>query len=184
MKKGPGRSVFLSTVIVFSALIAFATVFSIPAPQPLGEITWAPPIYLALSILGGPWVGFGATAIGSFLGEAINIPLKGFPPIYALGIIWARAPEALMVGWARNKGWKMIGLVMVLATVYETLAFFFPDWAFYSFGLFYGSGSTGLWPGFSAALPDLLTIVDLVFIPVAFGLVRAAVPAFKRLGFV
>ncbi len=179
----PSRSLKLSVVAVFSALIAVGTVASIQLPQPVGEITWSPPIYLALAVLAGQWVGFEATAIGSFIGEGLNVALKGFPPIYAPGIVWARAPEAFIVGWASRKSNRMLAMAMVGATVFETLAFFFPDWYFYSYGLFYGSGSTGITPGLYAAAPDLLTMVDLAYIPVAFILTRAARPAFVRLGF-
>jgi len=182
-QEGPGSVKQIAVVAVFSGLIAVATLFSIPAPSPLGEITWAPPIYMALSVLAGPWIGFSATGIGSFVGEAFGIPLKGFPPIFAPGIVWARAPEALIIGWARKKSTKALVAAMVGATIFETLAFFFPDWFFYSYGVFYGSGSTGIWPGFSAASYDLLTMVDLVFIPVALVLIRAARPAFRRLGY-
>jgi ECF-type riboflavin transporter, S component len=182
-RKTPSLNVRLSVVAVFSALIAVGTAASIPAPPPLGEITWSPPIYLALAVLAGPWVGFEATAIGSFIGEAANVSLKGFPPIYAPGIVWARAPEALIVGWARKKSRRTLAIAMVGATVFETLAFFFPDWAFYSYGLFYGSSNTGVMPGLAAASLDLLTMVDIIFIPVAFVLIREARPAFRRLGF-
>jgi uncharacterized membrane protein len=177
------RSKHLALMIVFSALIAIATFFSIPAPSPLGEVTWAPPIYLALSVLAGPSVGFVSTAVGSLIGEAFGIPLKGFPPIYAAGIVWARAPEALIIGWARKKSTRTLVAAMALATVFETMAFFLSDWLFYSYGVFYGSGNTGFWPGFWAASTDLLTAVDLAYIPVALVLIRAARPAFRRLGF-
>jgi len=178
----PRLSVRLSVIAVFSALIALGTVLSIPLPQPLGEITWSPPIYLALAVLAGPEVGFFATGIGSFIGEALNIPLKGFPPIYALGIVWARAPEALIVGRARRSSRRTLVLAMVVATVFETLAFFFPDWLFYADGFFYGSAQ-GATVGLGLASYYLLTMFDLVFIPVAFVLIKRARPQFKRLGF-
>jgi hypothetical protein len=137
-----------------------------------------------LAVLAGPWIGFAATGIGSFVGEALGVAYKGFPPIYAPGIVWARAPEALIIGWARKKSRTTLIAAMVGATIFETLGFFFPDWAFFSYGVFYGNGSTGLWPGLGAASIDLFTIADLVFIPVALVLIRAARPAFRRLGFV
>jgi hypothetical protein len=77
---------------------------------------------------------------------------------------------------------------MVAATVFETLAFFFSDWAFYAYGLFgyvcsNGLVCTNLWSALGLASLDFLTMLDLIFIPVALILVRAARPAFKRLGF-
>lgn len=179
----PNAMVTISSVAVFSALIAISTILVIPFPPPLYEITWAPPIYMALSVLAGPWVSFASIAVGSFLGEAYNIAARGGPPIFIAGIVWARAPEALIIGWARKRGWKAIIVSMIAATIYETVAFFLPDWAFYSYGLFYGSGNTGIIPGFYAALPDLFTLVDLAYIPIALALIKAARPAFTRLGF-
>ena len=180
----PLRSVRISVIAVFSALIAVATILSLPMPPPLGEITWAPPIYMALSVLAGPWPALVATALGSLVGESYNVAFRGFPAIYAPGIVWARAPEALIIGWARKKGWKMITIAMIGATIYETLAFFIPDWFFYANALFgYGTDNTGVSNGFIAASFDFLTLVDLVFVPVALGLISAAAPAFRRLGF-
>ncbi|MGD0478110.1 MAG: hypothetical protein ABSB29_08090 [Nitrososphaerales archaeon] len=182
-KKKPSPSVALAVIIVFSALIAISTFLSIKLPEPLGEITWAPPIYMALSVLAGPSTGFEAIAVGSFLGESLNVAWLGWPAIYAPGIVWARAPEALIVGWARKRGTKTLVASMVLATVFETLAFFFPDWLFYTYGLFgYGSPSS-VTTGFYAAVPDFLTLLDLLYIPLALVLVRVARPSFRRLGF-
>lgn len=176
-------TVNLAVIIVFSALIALATFLSIKLPTPLGEITWAPPVYMALSILAGPWTGFTATAVGSFLGESLNVAYLGWPAIYAPGIVWARAPEALIIGWARRRGTKAMVAAMVGATVFETLLFFFPDAFFYTYGLF-GYGSPTSWAeGLTTASSDLLTMLDLAFIPVALILIRVARPAFRRLGY-
>ena len=185
--KGPERrvsaSLSLAVVIVFSALIALGTFLSIKLPTPLGEITWAPPIYMALSILVGPWTSFTATAVGSFLGESLNVAYLGWPAIYAPGIVWARAPEALIIAWARKRGLKTMVAAMVLATAFETVMFFFPDAFFYTYGLFGYSNPQGWSEGFLSASPDLLTMLDLAFIPVALVLIRAARPAFRRLGY-
>ena len=182
-ERRPSPSVDLAVVTVFAALIALATFLSIKLPTPLGEITWAPPIYMALSVLAGSRTGLTATAIGSFIGESLNVAFLGWPAIYAPGIVWARAPEALIIGWARRKGPKMLAASMVFATVYETLLFFFPDWFFYTYGLFSYGSPTSVALGFSAAAPDLLTLLDLAFIPVAFILISVARPAFRRLGY-
>ncbi len=179
----PSGTLNLAVVIVFSSLIALGTFFSIKLPEPLGEITWAPPVYMALSILAGPWTGFTATAIGSFVGESLNVAYLGWPAIYAPGIVWARAPEALIIGWARKRGTRTMVAAMVMATVFETLLFFFPDSFFYTYGLF-GYGNPMSWAeGFATASSDLLTMLDLAFIPVALILIRVAKPAFRRLGF-
>ncbi len=177
-------SITLAVTAVFSALIAVGTMIAIPFPKPLAEITLAPAIYLSLAVLADRWTAFNATAIGSFIGESINGALYGYPFIYSFGIVWARAPEALIVSWASKRGTKTLVAAMVGATVFETLAFFFSDWAFYAYGLFqYGNSNLGLSSGFAAASPDFLTMLDLLFVPVALVLIRAARPAFRRLGF-
>jgi hypothetical protein len=180
----PRWSVGLSVTVVFGALIALGTFFSIPLPQPLYEITWAPAIYLALSAMVDIPTSASAIAIGSFIGEAVNVSVKGGSPIYPLGIVWARVPEALIVGWARNRGTKTLAGAMVIATVFETLAFFFPDWLFYTYGFFqYGTPTTAA-SALGLAAFDFGTLADVAFIPVAFGIIKAARPAFRRLGFV
>jgi len=173
----------LAVVIVFSSLIALGTFLSIKLPEPLGEITWAPPVYMALSVLAGPWTGLSATAIGSFAGESLNVAYLGWPAIYAPGIVWARAPEALIIGWARKRGTRTLVASMAFATVFETVAFFFPDWFFYTYGLFGYSSPMTVAEGLGYASSDLLTMLDLAFIPVALVLIRAARPAFRRLGY-
>lgn len=179
----PAPSLTLAVVVIFSALIAVATILSIPLPPPLYEITWAPAIYLALGALADPVTAFAATGFGSFIGEAYNVSFKGGgSPIYPIGMVWARAPEVLIVAWARTKGEKTLALAMVGATVFETLAFFFPDWLFYSSALFQYQVPAGSTP-LATALVDFGTLADLAYVPVALALIRAARPAFKRLGF-
>ena len=180
----PTKSVLLATIVVFAALIAVGTILSIPLPPPLYEITWAPAIYMALSAMVDPVTSGSAIGIGSFIGEAYNITFKGGgSPIYPFGMLWARVPEAFIIGWARNRGRRTLVLAMVGATAFETLAFFFPDWLFYTFGLFqYGSPTTVI-SAFYTASTDFATLLDLAYIPVSLVLIRAARPAFKRLGF-
>jgi uncharacterized membrane protein len=176
-------SVTLAVTAVFSALIAVGTMVIIPLPKPLAEITLAPAIYLALAVLSDRWSAFNATAIGSFIGESINGAFYGYPLIYSFGIVWARAPEVLIVSWARRRGNRALIAAMVGATVFETLAFFISDGVFYTYGVFGYGSPTDLVSGFSAASIDFLTMLDLVFIPVALVLIRVARPAFRRLGF-
>ncbi len=179
----PRTSVVLAVTAVFSALIAVCTMIIIPLPKPLAEITLAPAVYLALAVLSDRWTAFNATAIGSFIGESVNGALYGYPLIYSFGMVWARAPEVLIVAWARNKGERALAIAMAAATVFETLAFFFPDWAFYLYGLFQYGAPSDVTTAFLTASADFGTMADLVFIPVAILIVRRARPAFRRLGF-
>jgi hypothetical protein len=176
-------SVSIAVIAVFSSLIAVLTIINVPVPPPLYEITFAPPVYMALSLLSDRWTAFSATSIGSFIGEAYNVAIRGGSPIFPLGIVWARGPEALIISKARNKGPKTMALYMALGTIYETLAFFFPDWAFYYYGLFQYGSPMSLWDSFITASYDFGTLIDLVYIPVALAIIKFAWPAFKRLGF-
>jgi uncharacterized membrane protein len=188
VKVKPRPSVTLAVTAIFSALIAIGTMVIIPLPKPLAEITLAPAIYLALAVLSDRWTAFNATAIGSFIGETLNGALYGYPLIYSFGIVWARAPEVLIVAWARKRGTKALVAAMVGATVFETLAFFFSDWAFYVYGLFgyvcnSGTVCSSVWDAYALASLDFLTMLDLIFIPVAIVIIRASHPSFRRLGF-
>jgi uncharacterized membrane protein len=178
----PAPSKRLAFVAVFSALVAVCTIISIPLPQPVAEITLAPAIYFALAVLVDKWDAFAATAIGGFAGELFNITTRGGSPIYPFGMIWARAPEVLIIAWAAKKGRKTLALAMVVATVYETVAFLVPDWLFYTLGIFEYAVPADSTP-LSLALLDLATFADLVYIPVAFLIIAGAGPAFKRLGY-
>ena len=180
----PNKSVRLAMVAIFSALIAVGTgVLSIPLPAPLFQITLAPAIYLAYAALGDKWDAFAATGIGGFIGEFYSISTSGGgSPIYPFGMVWARAPEALMVAYAVGRGRKALVASMVLATLYETFAFLIPDYFFYKYALFGYSISSG-YTALGLALTDLGTLVDLAFIPVALVLIAAAEPTFRRLGY-
>ena len=183
-KTTPNKSTRLALVAVFSALIAVCTsVIRIPLPPPLYEITLAPAVYLALAALVDRWDAFAATAIGGFVGELFNVATAGGSPIYPFGMIWARGPEAFIVAWAATRGRKTLAWAMVAATIYETVAFFLPDWLFYTYGLFqYGPPTTAYTALVTASL-DFATLLDLAFIPVAFAIIAAAGPTFRRLGY-
>ncbi len=183
-KATPSKNTRLALIAVFSALIAVCTsIIRIPLPAPLYEITLAPAIYLALAALVDKWDAFSATAIGGFVGELLNITTSGGSPIYPFGMIWARGPEVFIVAWAATRGRKTLALAMVAATVFETLAFFFPDWLFYTYGLFQYGAPTTAYSALVLASSDFGTLLDLAFIPIALGIIAAAGPTFRRLGY-
>lgn len=182
-KKTPTKSMRLALVAVFAAVVAVCTMISIPLPPPVFEITLAPAIYFALAAMADKWDAFSATAIGGFVGEFFNITTRGGSAIYPFGMVWARAPEVLIIAWAANKGRGTLAFAMVVATVYETLAFLVPDWLFYTYGLFQYGSPTTLYSGLLSALPDLATFADLVFIPIALAIIAGAGPTFRRLGY-
>jgi hypothetical protein len=182
-KTTPGKSTRLALVAVFSSVIAVCTIIAVPLPPPLYEITLAPAVYLALAALVDKWDAFSATAIGGFVGELFNITTRGGSPIYPFGMVWARAPEVLIIAWAAKKGRRTLAFAMVVATVYETFAFLIPDWLFYTYGVFNYGPPTTLYSGLVSASYDLATFADLAFIPIAFAIIAGAGPAFRRLGY-
>jgi hypothetical protein len=157
----------------------------------LYEITWSPPIYLALAVLVDSTTAFDATAMGGFIGEAFNVAFRGGgSPIYPFGMVWARGPEVFIVAWAKRRGTRALVIAMAGATIFETAAFFLSDWAFYNYGLFgyvctlsSGANCAGPLDSLVVASSDFFTLVDMAFIPVALVLIRAAKPSFRRLGF-
>jgi len=183
----------IARIGAFSALVAVGTIisnvlFGVTLPYPLGEITAAPAFYLALAVLFSRKVSFWSTAIGSAIGETINIFVFGeAPPIWALtfipGIVLARAPEVLIVQRFRDKTRRLLAFGMILATVYETVVFFLIDWPVYSFTAFYcvqpGCNSSGLVQGFWLASFDFATLIDIAWVPVALILVVAAQRAYR-----
>jgi len=185
----------LARIGAFSALIAVGTIlsnglFGIPLPPPLSEITIAPAFYMAIAVLFSRKVSFWATAVGSAIGETVNIfffggaPAAAFALTYVPGIILARAPETLIIYKFRQSTTRFFALGMVVATVYETLVFFVIDWFVYSFTAFYCTGSpcssSGFTGGFLLASFDFATLIDVVWIPVSLALVVAARRAYNR----
>src|SRR5579875_2016952 len=53
----------------------------------------------------------------------------------------------------------------------------------YPFGLFGYGSPVGLTQGFLAAISDVGTLIDLVFVPIALGIIKAVQATFERLGF-
>lgn len=175
----------VAVVAVFTALVALGTFYTIPLPPPAYEILWSPIAFLVLAYYTDPWTSFSATAVGGFLGEALNVAYKGGgSPIYPFGMVWATGPMVLFIYWARSRGTKALAFAIVAAVVYETMGFFLADWAFYTYGLFgYGSPSdavTAFWTAFLSDVPA--TMLQVAYIPVILYLVRVSGPAFRRLG--
>jgi hypothetical protein len=181
----PGSNTVLAVIAVFTGLVALGTFLTLPIPPPVFEIIWSPVVFLTLAYFTDLGTSFSATAIGGFLGEALNVAYKaGGSPIYPFGMIWSTGPEVLFVYWARNKGKKVLVLAMVVATVFETLGFFLSDWAFYTYGLFGYGSPTSVVTAFWTAFPDIpSTMFQLVYIPVVLYTIKAAAPAFRRLGY-
>jgi len=153
-------SVRLALTAVMSALIAVTTMIAIPVPPPLSTITLAPVVIFVTAVLMGPWIGLVATAIGSGLGflagasvGTIAVP-AGYLYVFLWGIVVARAPMGLGVGLLRkvNELAAMIAGVLI-----ETVIFFVADWYLFSFGV---------------ALITLGTLVDLVYVPITYGVLR------------
>lgn len=193
MLRTESPSLTVARIGAFSGLVAVGTIlsnvlFGIPLPPPLSEITVAPAFYMAIAALFSRRVGFWSTAIGSAVGETINIFVFGEAPgafalTYVPGVILARAPEALIIFRMRQRTLKFLTAGMAIATVFETIVFFLIDWAVYSVTAFYCTqppcSSSGFVGGFYLAAFDFATLIDLGWIPVALALTLAARRAFN-----
>ena len=153
------RTRVVALTSVLAALIAVGTVIAIPMPFPLAAITLAPVIIFVTSILLGPAAGLISTAIGSAIGYSFGSTFGtiagGFSYWFLFGIVVARGPMGLSVGLLRKKN-EIIA--MILGVAVETLLFFGLD--FYALGL-------------GTAILDFGTLVDLVFVPVTYGILVA-----------
>jgi hypothetical protein len=108
----------------------------------------------------GPLIGLVASAIGSGLGFLIGatagtiaVP-PGYLYVFLWGIIMARAPMGLGVGLLRKTNELA---AMIAGVLIETVIFFVADW--YLFGL-------------AIALITLGTLVDLVYVPITYSVLR------------
>jgi uncharacterized membrane protein len=153
-------TVKLAMTAVMSALIAVTTMTAIPMPPPLSTLTFAPIIIFVVGILMGPVLALVSSAIGSALGflagasiGSIMVP-PGFMGIFLLGIVVSRGPMGATVGLLRKVNEVA---AMVMAVLVETAIFFFMDWWLFGLGM---------------ALITLGTLVDLVFVPIGYGVVR------------
>jgi uncharacterized membrane protein len=146
---------------VFAALIAVTTMIAIPMPPPLSTITLAPIIIFVTGILLGPSAGLISSAIGSAVGYLAGTSIgtimvfPGYLYWYLFGIVIARGPMGLGVGLLRKKN-EIIA--MTVGVIVETLIFFTID--VYLFGVI-------------LALADFGTLVDLIFVPIAYTILMA-----------
>jgi len=150
----------LALMGVMSALIAVTTMIAIPMPPPLSTITLAPIAIFVTGILMGPWIGLVSSAIGSGIGflagasvGTILVP-SGYLYVFLWGIIIARAPMGFGVGLLRKTDEV---IAMTTGVVTETLIFFIADWYLF---------------GFSGALITLGTLIDLVYVPISYSVLK------------
>jgi uncharacterized membrane protein len=155
------RTKVVALTSILAALIAVTTMIAIPMPPPLSAITFAPVVIFVTSILLGPSAGLISSVIGSaigYLGGTTIGTISGAGGLYywyLFGIAFARGPMGFSVGLLRKKN-EIVA--MVAGVVVETLLFFALD--IYLLG-------------FWIALVDFGTLVDLVFIPIAFAILVA-----------
>ena len=153
-------SLKLAFTAVMSALIAVTTMIAIPMPPPLSTITLAPIAIFITAILMGPWIGLVATAIGSGLGFLAGASigtiavLPAFFYVFLGGIIIARSPMGFGVGLLRKTNELA---AMTVGVLIETVIFFVADWYLF---------------GFAIALITLGTLVDLVYVPITYGILQ------------
>jgi hypothetical protein len=146
---------------VMSALIAVTTTLAIPMPPPLSTITLAPIAIFVAGILMGPWIGLVASAIGSGIGFMAGAsigtiaPPPGFLYIFLVGIIIARAPMGFGVGILRKTN-ELVA--MAVGVLIETLIFLISDSYLFGFDV--------------AFVFTIWTLVDLIYVPITYGILK------------
>ncbi len=146
---------------IMAALIAVTTIIAIPMPPPLSTITLAPIIIFVAGILLGPSAGLVSSVIGSAVGFMAGssigtiMVMPGYLYWYLFGIVIARGPMGFSVGLLRKKNEIF---AMIVGVVVETLIFFAID--VYLIGI-------------ALAVFDFGTLVDLVFVPIAYTILIA-----------
>lgn len=157
---------------VMTALTVVANLIMVPMPQPLAEYDLSPVLIYTLGVLMEPLLAGSTVAAAMALGVGYKMMIYGFPPVFVLGAVLARGSEAvlisLLIRWRRgatakpNMRWEVA--VMCIGAVWETAIFFALDWLLFGLGM---------------AMVTLATIVDLVFIPIAVGVIVAIRRSFR-----
>lgn len=153
-EKSAPRSLYVATIGVLSALMAFMAMFAVVLPPPLGSIDTSSILIFATAILYGPSLGLIITIIGQLIGKGVLISSVGWPAIFIPGIVAVRGPEAFIVGYiGRSKSFGRFRepLAMGIGVVWETVAFVIAD--FWLFGI---AGAIGV----------IFTFIDVIWVPV------------------
>jgi uncharacterized membrane protein len=138
------KSLLISYVAIFSALMAVLTAIIIPMPTPLGGYDASSTLIFITAILFGPTLATIITCIGQFIGTAYLVS-GGMPLIFLPGIIAIRGPEAALVGALRKKNEVA---AMIVGPIWETIGFLIAD----------------LWLFGPAGFIVIFTIVDLIWV--------------------
>ena len=170
----------IAPAALLSGIVAVLTL-GFPLPPPLSTITLAPIAIFVAGIYYGPKIGLVAGALGSAVGFVLGvnlgtISLGGTPalfPVFLIGIIVARGPEGLILGFLRRFDES---LAMIVGTVYETLAFFAID-LLYTYPILLGFNWSA---SLATASLDLITLVDLIYIGPAMLVLRGLRGQFGR----
>jgi len=163
LRSTSGRIAFIT---VMAALTTLANLIMIPMPQPLAEYDLSPVLIYTLGVLVNPITAIVIVALAMMLGTGYKVMTFGFPIVFVFGAMLVRGLEAGLISvLVRTRKepentavsrWEIIA--MVVGVIFETLGFFVLDWYLFGWGI---------------ALTVLPTIVDVVFIPVAIGVVAA-----------
>jgi hypothetical protein len=158
-----GRIAFFA---VMTALTTIANLIMVPMPQPLAEYDLSPVLTYTLGVLVSPGAAAAIVATAMMLGTGYKVMTFGFPIVFVPGAMLVRGLEAALISVIVRMRpppekrtvtrWEVAA--MVVGVVFETLGFFVLDWYLF---------------GWAIALTVLPTIVDVVFIPVAVGVVAA-----------
>jgi hypothetical protein len=150
---------------VMTAVTVVLNLIMVPMPQPLAEYDASPVLIYGLGVLMDPILAFLTIAVAMGIGVGYKVVTFGFPPVFILGAMFVRGVEAALISglvrWrkgapSRISIWETVS--MGIGCVWETFGFF---------------GLDALLFGIAYATIDVFTIIDLIFIPLAVGVVVA-----------
>ena len=163
MKTSSGRIAFIA---VMAAMTTLTNLIMIPMPQPLAEYDLSPVMIYTMGVLADPVTAGVVVALAMMLGTGYKVMSFGFPIVFVFGAMFVRGLEAAAISalirmrrepeTGTVTSWEM--LVMVFGAVFETVGFFVLDLYLFGWGV---------------ALTVIPTIVDVVFIPIAVGVIAA-----------
>jgi len=163
LKTSSGRIAFIA---VMAAMTTLSNLIMIPMPQPLAEYDLSPVLIYTLGVLVDPVTAGVIVALAMMLGTGYKVVTFGFPIVFVPGAMLVRGLEAAAISAVIRmrkepetdtvSSWELFA--MVFGAVFETVGFFVLDWYLFGWGV---------------ALTVIPTIVDVVFVPVAIGLVAA-----------
>ena len=156
----------LALFAIMTAVTVVANLIMVPMPQPLAQYDASPVLIYTLGVLMDPLLAGLTVAAAMGIGVGYKTVTFGFPPVFVIGAMVVRGIEAalisVLVRWRKGSAPKTVSrweiVAMGIGCVWETFGFLSLDVFLF---------------GPAMAMIDIATLVDLIFIPIAVGVMAA-----------